>query len=74
MSKNTHKSLTRRLDALASSEARIHERLLGLRGEVDLIAAVLDRVTLPPRRPRLRAGDAAALLSNLVRFKPRGTL
>lgn len=65
----------KRLDALAAGEARIHERLLTLRGELDVLAHAIDRITMP-RRPRMHAYAAAAaglsMLDNLLSF-PRPT-
>ena len=63
----------KQLDAMAAGEARIHERLLTLRADLDLIARGIDRLTMPPRRPRMMAGvgDLRAL-ANLLEF-PRRT-
>jgi len=66
----------RKLDALAKGETAIHERLLSIRGELDLIGRAIDRLTLP-RRPRIHAEASAEaglhLLDNLLAFpRPRG--
>jgi hypothetical protein len=71
--RNDHKSRARRLDALAKSEANIHERLIGLRTEFDLISKMLDRVTLT-QHPRITVGGLSAshgLTNNLLAFRPR---
>jgi hypothetical protein len=59
----------RRLARLARGETRIHERLLGLRGELDILIHQLDRIVIA-RPPRLRVGapDLAAILS-LARYR-----
>jgi hypothetical protein len=58
----------REVRALAASEASIHERLLSIRGELDLISHAIDRITVP-RRPRMRAD-----LLNILPFNRRGRL
>ena len=74
MSKRQIGQQARRLDQLVRSEARVHERLLALRDGVDLIAAVLDRVTVPRRRvrPEMMAGPDIAGIVSLSRFRERG--
>ena len=61
----------RRLEALAAAESRVHERLISLRAELDVIANALDRVTVP----RMHAGAGVGLdIGNLVslsRFRGR---
>jgi hypothetical protein len=47
----------RRLARLARGESLIHERLLGLRGELDVLMHHLDRLTVA--RSRMRAGMLA---------------
>ncbi len=71
MTKRQDQARERRVTALAQSETNIHERLVSLRGDIDAIATVLDRITLP-RRPRLHAGHAELdLLGNLLSFPRR---
>ena len=53
--RDDHKARARRVDALARSEQNIHERLLSMRTELDLIAKLFDRA-LMTRHPRIRAG------------------
>jgi hypothetical protein len=59
----------RRLDALIRSEVAARERLHGLRGELSLVVAAIDRVTLP-RSSRMRA-DAKLDLLNVLAFPMR---
>jgi hypothetical protein len=72
MKKNDEARARRRIDDLARSEQNIHERLVGLRSEFDLISKLLDRLTLT-RHPRITAGGLTAGgghgLSNLIPFK-----
>ena len=57
MTKRDDKARERRLDAMAKSEANIHERLISMRSELDVIARLIDRATLA-RPPRLLAWPA----------------
>jgi hypothetical protein len=75
MNKDDHKARARRLDALAKSEANIHERLISMRSELDVIAHLIDRATLS--RPRMLASGLSAHvgpsrgLTNLIAFRAR---
>lgn len=60
----------KRLDAVAAGEARIHERLLTLRGELDGLARAIDRITMPPSRPGMMPGGGA-LFSSILPFPRR---
>ena len=61
------KTRARRVERLAQAETNIVERLIGLRGDVDTLSRVLDRLTVCSP-PRIRAGGRSGL-SNLVPFK-----
>jgi hypothetical protein len=54
MKKSEEEKAKRRLDAMARGEENIRERLHGLRGELDLIARLLDRVAMT-KHPRIMA-------------------
>jgi len=65
----------RRVRALLRSEAAVHERLQAVRSELIALAAAIDRVTLPSRRP-IRGGissgiDTPSDTTNLVPFRRR---
>ena len=65
----------RRVRALLRSEAAVHERLQAVRSELIELTAVIDRVTLPSRRP-IRSGISSGIgtlsdLTNLVPFRRR---
>jgi hypothetical protein len=64
------KGRERRVAQLARGEQNIRERLVSLRDEVDLLGAMLNRITLP-RQPRLHAGTGLDLLDNLLPFPRR---
>jgi hypothetical protein len=66
MSNRETKARERKLQALAAGEENVHERLVGLRSELDSIAYMLDRLTLGP--PRMRAGGRSSL-DNLLPFR-----
>jgi hypothetical protein len=63
----------RKLAALAQGESNVRERLLTLRGELDVLARGIDRLVMPARRPRLIAGNILdlALTGNLTPFARR---
>ena len=60
------KARERKVERLAQAETNVVERLVGLRGDVDMLARVLDRLTFST--PRMRAGGRSGL-SNLVPFR-----
>jgi hypothetical protein len=62
------KARERRLEALAQGETNVVERLLELRGDLDVITHAIDKLTMGP--PRMRAGGrSGSTLSNLVSFR-----
>jgi hypothetical protein len=61
----------RRLDQMARGETFIHERLHGLRSEIDLVSHMLDRLTMP-RRSRRRKSYVDKV-GNLVSFPRKQT-
>jgi hypothetical protein len=60
------KARERKVERLAQAETTVVERLVGLRGDVDTIARVLDKLTFST--PRMRAGGRGSL-TNLVPFR-----
>jgi hypothetical protein len=77
MTKRAIETQQRRLARLARGETRIHERLLGLRGEFDVLMHQLDRLTVPRshmRPPGMLAGTGLAGVIPLAahRKPPRG--
>ena len=69
MKRDDHKARARRLDALAKSESNIHERLLAMRSELEVIAKMIDRTTMT-RHSRFAAGGISHGLTPLR--LPRG--
>jgi hypothetical protein len=67
MSKREDKRREQRLERLAQGETNVRERLLELRGDLDTLTRVLDRMTLGP--PRTRADTIG--LGNLLPFGRR---
>jgi len=65
------KTRERKVERLAQAETNIVERLIGLRGDVDTLSRVLDRLTVCSP-PRMHAGGNRSGLSNLVPFNRRG--
>jgi hypothetical protein len=63
----------RRLDAMARGEENIRERLHSLRGELDLIARLLDRAVMT-KHPRIVAGGLMAHGSFTALKLPRGVV
>jgi hypothetical protein len=57
----------RKVERLAQAETNIVERLIGLRGDVDTLSRVLDRLTVCSP-PRMHAGGRSRL-TNLVPFR-----
>jgi hypothetical protein len=77
MTKRRIEMQQRRLARLARGESLIHERLLGLRGELDVLMHQLDRLTVPRShvRPGMLAGAglaAAGVIRLAAHRKPKG--
>jgi hypothetical protein len=66
-----HKARARHLDDMAKSESNIHERLLAMRSELEVIVAMIDRTTMT-RHSRFAAGGISRGLSPLR--LPRGVV
>jgi len=62
------KTRERKVERLAQAETNIVERLIGLRGDVDTLSRVLDRLTVCSP-PRMHAGGNRSGLTNLVPFR-----
>jgi hypothetical protein len=60
------KARERKVERLAEAEHTVMERLVRMRGDLDLLTHTLDKLTFGP--PRMRAGSRSDL-SNLVPFR-----
>jgi hypothetical protein len=74
MTKNEEERAKRRLDAMARGEQNIRERLYGLRGEIDIIARLLDRAVMI-KHPRIMSGTGLTAHGSLTALRlPRGVV
>jgi hypothetical protein len=73
MTKREIESQERKFARLARRESLIHDRLLGLRGELDVLVRQLDRLTFarPRAREGMSLGPNIAGIVSLARFRQR---